>query len=190
VAETASVFGETIVFNRLLQMEDSPRARFALLASKVEGSIATVFRQVAMNGFEASVHNARRKEGELSLERLGDLWIASQTEMLGSSVELEDDFRGWWSYIPHFIHVPGYVYAYAFGFLLAVSVYRLYEERGESFVPRYLEMLSAGGSRSPEELAKIVGCDLTDESFWAGGLSVIERDIEAAEAAGRAAGLL
>lgn len=190
VAETASVFGETIVFNRLLHLEGSPRARFALLASKVEDSIATVFRQVAMNGFEASVHNARRSEGELSIDRLGELWIQSQTEMLGSSVELEEDYRIWWSYIPHFIHVPGYVYAYAFGFLLAVSVYRLYEERGESFVPSYLEMLSAGGSRSPEELAKIVGCDLADESFWAGGLSVIERDIEAAEAAGRSAGLL
>lgn len=190
VAETASVFGETIVFSRLLELEASPRARFALLASKVEDSLATVFRQVAMNGFESSVHNARRTEGELSLDRLGDLWIASQEEMLGPSVELEDDYRSWWSYIPHFIHVPGYVYAYAFGFLLAVSVYRLYEERGEAFVPNYLEMLSAGGSRSPEELAKIVGCDLADESFWAGGLSVIERDIEAAEAAGRGAGLL
>ena len=190
VAETASVFGETIVFNRLLHLEESPRARFALLASKVEDSIATVFRQVAMNGFEASAHNARRTEGELSVDRLGDLWIESQSEMLGASVELEEDYRIWWSYIPHFIHVPGYVYAYAFGFLLAVSVYRLYEERGESFVPSYLEMLSAGGSRSPEELAKIVGCDLADESFWAGGLSVIERDLEAAEAAGRSAGLL
>lgn len=190
VAETASVFGETIVFNRLLELEASPRARFALLASKVEDSIATVFRQVAMNGFEASVHNARRTEGELSLERFGDLWIGSQVEMLGPAVELEDDYRSWWSYIPHFIHVPGYVYAYAFGFLLAVSVYRVYEERGDGFVPSYLEMLSAGGSRSPEELARIVGCDLTDQSFWAGGLSVIERDLDAAESAGRTAGLL
>jgi oligoendopeptidase F len=178
------------VFKRLLGLEESPEARFALLASKVEDSIATVFRQVAMNGFEASVHNARRSEGELSLERLGELWIASQEEMLGPSVELDDDFRVWWSYIPHFVHVPGYVYAYAFGFLLAVSVYRLYEERGESFVPKYLEMLSAGGSRSPEELAQIVGCDLTDPAFWEGGLSVIERDIEAAEEAARAANLL
>lgn len=190
VAETASVFGETIVFKRLLELEDSPRARFALLASKVEDSLATVFRQVAMNGFESSVHNARRNEGELSIDRLGDLWIESQSQMLGPSVELADDYRTWWSYVPHFIHVPGYVYAYAFGFLLAVSVYRRYEERGEGFVPSYLEMLSAGGSRSPEELAQIVGCDLADPSFWEGGLGLIERDIEAAEAAGRGAGLL
>ncbi|HJR45042.1 MAG TPA: M3 family oligoendopeptidase [Actinomycetota bacterium] len=190
VAETASVFGETIVFNRLLSMEESPRSRFSLLAQKVEGSIATVFRQIAMNGFEAAVHNARRTEGELSLDRLGDLWIETQTEMLGDVFELDDDYRLWWSYIPHFIQVPGYVYAYAFGFLLAVSVYRLYEERGESFVPSYLEMLAAGGSRAPEELAGIVGCDLTDRGFWAGGLAVIEHDIERAEIEARAAGLL
>jgi oligoendopeptidase F len=190
VAETASVFGETIVFNRLLELERSPQARFALLAQKVEDSIATVFRQVAMNGFEDLIHNARRGEGELSVERIGDLWIGSQREMLGSSVELADDYRSWWSYIPHFIHVPGYVYAYAFGFLLAVSVYGLYEQRGEGFVPQYLEMLSAGGSRSPEDLARMVGCDLADPAFWEGGLAVIERDIAAAEQAATAAGLL
>ena len=183
VAETASVFGETITFNRLLEMTESPRSRFALLAHKLEDSIATVFRQVAMNGFESRVHNARRSEGELSTERFGELWIETQTQMLGDAVELHDDYSLWWSYVPHFIHVPGYVYAYAFGFLLAVSVYALYEERGADFVPSYLEMLSAGGSRSPEELAAIVGCDLNDPTFWAGGLSVIERDLAAAEEA-------
>ena len=190
VAETASVFGETIVFNRLLAMETDPQARFALLAQKVEGSIATVFRQVAMNGFEERVHNARRTEGELSVERMGELWIETQEAMLGEAVELDDEYRIWWSYIPHFVQVPGYVYAYAFGFLLAVSVYRLYEERGETFVPNYLEMLAAGGSRAPEELASIVGCDLADPAFWQGGLAVIERDIQLAEEAAVAAGLL
>ena len=190
VAETASVFGETIVFNRLLAMEDDPASRFALLAQKVEGSIATVFRQVAMNGFESQVHNARRTEGELSVDRIGDLWIETQSAMLGDAVHLDDEYRLWWSYIPHFIQVPGYVYAYAFGFLLAVSVYRLYEERGEAFVPSYLEMLAAGGSRSPEELAAIVGCDLADPAFWEGGLAVIERDLAQAEVAAVSAGLL
>jgi len=190
VAETASVFGETIVFNRLLQMSESPASRFALLAEKVEGAIATVFRQVAMNQFEAKVHNARRDEGELSLERFGDLWIETQSEQLGPPVEIDDDYRLWWSYIPHFIHVPGYVYAYAFGQLLAVSVYCIYERRGADFVPKYLEMLSAGGSRSPEELASIVDCDLTDPSFWDGGVAVIERDISLAEQAARDAGVL
>lgn len=186
VAETASVFGETIVFNRLLELEESPSGRFALLAEKVEGSIGTVFRQVAMNGFEARVHNARRTEGELSVDRLGDLWLETQTEMLGDTVDVEGGYRSWWSYIPHFIHVPGYVYAYAFGFLLAVSIYRLYEERGADFVPSYLDMLSAGGSRSPEELAAMVGCDLADPSFWQGGLEVISRDVVRAEEAAAA----
>jgi oligoendopeptidase F len=190
VAETASVFGETIVFNRLLEMADSPRSRFALLAEKVEGAIATVFRQVAMNAFESRVHNERRTQGELSIERFGDLWIETQSELLGDPVELDDEYRAWWSYIPHFIHVPGYVYAYAFGQLLAVSVYGIYEQRGADFVPSYLEMLSAGGSRSPEELAQIVGCDLADPSFWDGGLAVIERDISLAEEAARESGAL
>ncbi|MCA1708006.1 MAG: M3 family oligoendopeptidase, partial [Actinobacteria bacterium] len=190
VAETASVFGETIVFNRLLEQAESARSRFALLAQKVEGSIATVFRQVAMNQFEALVHNARRDEGELSIEHLGDLWIETQREMLGDPVELDDEYRSWWSYIPHFIGVPGYVYSYAFGHLLATSVYGIYEQRGPEFVPSYLQMLSAGGSRSPEELARIVDCDLADESFWDTGLTLIERDIQAAETAGSEAGLL
>lgn len=190
VAETASVFGESIVFNRLLDQAGSARSRFALLAEKVEGSIATVFRQVAMNGFESRVHTARRTEGELSVETIGDLWIETQREMLGEPVELSDEYRSWWSYIPHFIHVPGYVYSYAFGHLLATSVYGIYQQRGEGFVSNYLEMLSAGGSRPPEELAQIVGCDLTDPSFWATGLQLIEHDIELAETAGREAGLL
>lgn len=183
VAETASVFGETIVFNRLLELEGSPSGRLSLLAEKVDGSVATVFRQVAMNGFEGRVHNARRTEGELSIDRFGDLWIETQQEMLGDAVELGEEYRSWWSYIPHFIHTPGYVYAYAFGFLLAVSIYRLYEQQGEGFVPSYLDMLSAGGSRSPEELAEMVGCDLTDPSFWEGGLGVIEHDLARAEEA-------
>ena len=186
VAETASVFGETIVFNRLLELEDSAQGRFALLAEKVEGSIGTVFRQIAMNGFETRVHTARRGEGELSVDRLCDLWLETQTEMLGDTVDLDGGYRSWWSYIPHFIHVPGYVYAYAFGFLLAVSIYRIYEERGEDLVPGYLEMLAAGGSRSPEDLARMVGCDLTDPAFWDGGLDVIARDVERAEAAAAA----
>jgi len=190
VAETASVFGETIVFNRLLELADSPMSRFSLLASKVEGAIATVYRQVAMSGFEARVHNARRADGELSVERFGDLWFETQAEMLGDNVELGDDYRAWWSYIPHFVHVPGYVYSYAFGHLLATSVFGLYEQRGEDFVSSYLEMLAAGGSRSPEDLAQIVDCDLTDGSFWDAGLTLIERDLDAMEAAGKEAGAL
>jgi len=106
------------------------------------------------------------------------------------SVEVTEGYRTWWSYIPHFINTPGYVYAYAYGQLLALSVYRRYEEEGASFVPRYLEMLAAGGSRSPAELGQIVGVDLTDPGFWASGLDLVERQLEAAEAAAREAGRL
>jgi oligoendopeptidase F len=185
VSETASVFGETLVFRRLLEAADTPRSRLALLAENIEGSIATVFRQTAMNRFEALVHTARRTEGELSVERFGELWEESQAEMLGDAVEITPGYRMWWSYVPHFIGTPGYVYAYAYGQLLALSVYRRYLEEGEDFVPRYIELLSAGGSRSPEELAAIAGLDLEDASFWAKGLDLVRDQLEAAEAAAR-----
>jgi oligoendopeptidase F len=188
LAETASVFGETIVFGRLLAEDSSPASRLALLAENIEGTIATVFRQIAMNRFEELVHISRREQGELSVERFGELWVESQTEMLGDSVEITDGYRSWWSYVPHFIGSPGYVYAYAYGQLLALSVYQRYEQRGEEFVPRYLELLAAGGSRSPEELGQIVDVDLSDPGFWDAGLDLVERQLEAAEAAARDAG--
>jgi oligoendopeptidase F len=186
LAETASVFGETIVFGRLLEADSSPESRLALLAENLEGAIATVFRQVAMNRFEESVHTARRGEGELSVERFGELWADSQSEMLGDSVELTDGYRSWWSYVPHFIGSPGYVYAYAYGQLLALSVYQRYEHQGADFVPQYLELLSTGGSRSPQELGQIVGVDLADPGFWDAGLDLVERQLEEAEAAAQA----
>jgi oligoendopeptidase F len=183
LAETASVFGETIVFGRLLAQDGSPASRLALLAENIEGTIATVFRQVAMNRFEELVHTARREEGELSVERFGELWANSQAELLGDSVELTEGYRSWWSYVPHFIGSPGYVYAYAYGQLLALSVYQRYEQRGAEFVPRYLELLACGGSRSPEELGGIVGVDLSDPGFWDAGLELVEGQLEEAEAA-------
>jgi oligoendopeptidase F len=186
LAETASVFGETIVFGRLLEEDSSPQSRLALLAENLEGAIATVFRQVAMNRFEDLAHTARREEGELSVERLGDLWSDSQTEMLGDSVQITEGYRSWWSYIPHFINTPGYVYAYAYGQLLALSVYQRYEQRGADFVPQYLELLAAGGSRSPEELGRIVDVDLADPGFWDAGLDLVERQLRDAEAAAQA----
>jgi oligoendopeptidase F len=190
LAETASVFGETIVFGRLLAEDSTPASRLALLAENLEDTIATVFRQVAMNRFEDLVHTARREQGELSVERFGELWADSQTEMLGDSVELTDGYRSWWSYIPHFIGSPGYVYAYAYGQLLALSVYQRYEQTGAELVPRYLEMLAAGGSRSPEELGAIVGVDLSDPGFWDAGLDLVERQLQDAEAAAEASGRL
>ena len=130
LAETASVFGETIVFGRLLEEDSAPASRLALLAENLEDTIATVFRQVAMNRFEDLVHTARREEGELSVERFGELWAESQAELLGDSVELTDGYRSWWSYVPHFIGSPGYVYAYAYGQLLALSVYQALRAAG------------------------------------------------------------
>src|SRR6202043_2679375 len=187
LAETASVFGERIVFGRLLESDTTPASRLALLAENLEDTIATVFRQVAMNRFEDLVHTERREQGELSVERFGELWAESQGAMLGDSVELTDGYRSWWSYIPHFIGSPGYVYAYAYGQLLALSVYQRYEQTGPELVPRYLELLGAGGSRSPEELGRIVGIDLADPSFWEAGLNLVERQLQEAEAAAQAA---
>src|SRR3954468_21681677 len=190
MAETASVFGEQITFARLLETADTAEARLSLLARSVEGAIATVFRQTAMNRFEELAHTARRGEGELSVERLGELWGESQEELLGDSVKVTPGYLSWWSYVPHFMSTPGYVYAYAYGQLLAMSVYRRYEEQGSGFVPRYLELLAAGGSRAPEELAAIAGLDLTDPAFWDSGLALVQEKLEAAEAAARETGRL
>src|SRR5262249_50916913 len=160
------VFGETVTFGRLLDEVHEPNERLALLASNLEDQIATVFRQIAMNRFEDAMHTARRDEGELSVEQIGELWAASQTAMLGDAVEVTDGYRTWWSYIPHFIATPGYVYAYAYGQLLALSVYAQYEARGADFVPQYLDLLRAGGSMAPEELGKLIDVDLADPEFW------------------------
>jgi len=141
-----------------------------------------------MNRFEDAVHNARRDEGELSTERIGDLWASAQRDMLGDAVEVTDGYRAWWSYIPHFIGTPGYVYAYAYGQLLALSVYAQYEARGADFVPQYLDLLRAGGSMPPEELGKLVDVDLTDPNFWDRGLDIIQRQLDATTAAAQAAG--
>jgi oligoendopeptidase F len=188
MAETASVFGETLVFGRLFEQAATAESRLSLLAESIEGSIATVFRQVAMNRFEHLVHTERRDRGEIAVDRIGELWAESQTELLGDAVEVTEGYRSWWSYVPHFIGSPGYVYAYAYGQLLALAVYGRYEEEGESFVPSYLELLAAGGSRSPEELGAIVGVDLADPGFWDRGLDIVERQLDAAEAAARETG--
>ena len=190
LAETASVFGETVTFGRLLERCETAESRLSLLAQHLEGGIATVFRQTAMNRFEHLAHTARRTEGELSVERLGELWAESQAELFGDAVELTEGYRTWWSYIPHFVNVPGYVYAYSYGQLLALAVYRQYEEQGSDFVPRYLHLLSSGGSMAPEELGRIVGCDLADPGFWDGGLAIIEQQLDAAETAAFEAGRL
>jgi oligoendopeptidase F len=181
LAETASVFGETLVFERLLAEADSDDLRLSLLAERLDSSMATVFRQMSMNRFEHLMHTRRRDEGELSADRISELWNDSQAELFGDSVQITDGYRIWWSYIPHFINTPGYVYAYAYGQLLALSAYGRFVAEGESFVPRYLDLLAAGGSRSPEQLGAIIGINLADPGFWDSGLALIDDQLSAAE---------
>ncbi|GAB4546568.1 MAG: M3 family oligoendopeptidase [Anaerolineae bacterium] len=173
-AEMASVFGEMLVFNDLMAKESDPSVRLAMLASKIEDTFATVFRQVSMNRFENAVHTARREQGELSTETISALWMDTQRTMFGNSVTLRDDYGIWWSYIPHFINTPGYVYAYAFGELLVLALFNKYKREGESFVPRYIDVLSSGGSDKPENILAKAGVDLTDPTFWQEGLSIID----------------
>ncbi len=172
-AETASVFGEMLVFRRLLAAQSSDEARLSLLASKIEDSFATVFRQIVMHRFEHSAHAARRDEGELPAERLSELWIEANAPMHGDAVTLTNDYRTWWSYIPHFVHSPFYVYAYAFGELLVLALLQVYDAQGDAFAPAYVEMLGRGGSVSPEDLVRPVGIDLNDPDFWSGGVRIL-----------------
>jgi oligoendopeptidase F len=180
-AETASVFGEMLVFRRLLREEADPKRRLALICGKLEDAFATVFRQVAMTRFEETLHAARRAEGELPLERINALWMQANRPMFGDSVELSDDYAWWWLYIPHFVHSPFYCYAYAFGELLVLALLRRYDEEGEGFAPRYLELLASGSSDTPERLLAKVGLDIADPKFWDGGLALLEQLLAEAE---------
>jgi oligoendopeptidase F len=187
-AETASVFGEALTFKRLLAREDDPRRRLNLLAGRIEDSIATVFRQIAMNRFEDAVHTWRRGEGELSPEKFEEIWIETQVAMFADSVDVEG-YATWWSYIPHFIGTPGYVYAYSYGFLFALSIFRKYELEGDSMVEPYLDLLRTGGSKPPQELAEMVGLDLADPAIWGAGIDALSAELEEAEALASELGL-
>jgi oligoendopeptidase F len=176
LAETASVFGEMLTFRKVLAATKDRKQRKAMLAAKVEDMINTVVRQIAFYTFERHVHLERRN-GELTAERLGELWLQVQRESLGPAIELKPGYETFWSYIPHFVHSPFYVYAYAFGDCLVNSLYAVYEKASEGFAERYLEMLAAGGTKHHSELLRPFGLDATDPAFWQGGLSVIERMI-------------
>jgi oligoendopeptidase F len=186
-AETASVFGEMLVFQALMNREDDPSARLAMLVSKIDDSMATVFRQITMNRFEDRIHRERRGAGELSPDTFCELWMETQERMYGGSVVLGEHYRHWWSYIPHFLHTPGYVYAYAFGELLVLALFSRFKAEGEAFTGRYMELLQAGGSDWPHVLVGRLGIDLTDLSFWEQGLGEIENLIAQAEVLSRQA---
>ncbi|HEX4409276.1 MAG TPA: M3 family oligoendopeptidase [Xanthobacteraceae bacterium] len=176
LAETASVFGEMLTFRKLLAATRDKKERKAMLAAKVEDMINTVVRQIAFYTFERSVHT-ERKNGELTADRIGELWMNVQHESLGPAIELKPGYENFWAYIPHFIHSPFYVYAYAFGDCLVNSLYAVYENAADGFAERYLAMLSAGGTKHHSELLAPFGLDARDPTFWQGGLGVIERMI-------------
>src|SRR5690242_20377955 len=184
LAETASVFGEMLTFKRLLAQTKNAKQRQALLAGKVEDMINTVVRQIAFYSFERAVHT-ERKNGELTATRLGELWLSVQGESLGPAIEIKAGYENYWMYIPHFIHSPFYVYAYAFGDCLVNSLYAVYENAAEGFAERYLDMLAAGGTKHYSELLAPFGLDARDPAFWQRGLSIIERligELESLEA--------
>jgi oligoendopeptidase F len=180
LAETASVFGEMLTFRKLLAASADKKERKAMLAAKVEDMINTVVRQIAFYSFERAVHTERRS-GELTAERIGELWLDVQRESLGPAIELKPGYETFWAYIPHFIHSPFYVYAYAFGDCLVNSLYAVYEHAADGFAERYLAMLSAGGTKHHTELLAPFGLNARDPSFWQGGLGVIERMIDELE---------
>ena len=183
LAETASVFGEMLTFKRLLAQTRNAKERQALLAGKVEDMINTVVRQIAFYSFERAIHTERRN-GELTAERIGEIWLSVQGESLGPAIEIKPGYETYWMYIPHFIHSPFYVYAYAFGDCLVNSLYAVYENASEGFAERYLAMLAAGGTKHYSELLQPFGLDAKDPKFWDGGLSVIESLIAELEAIG------
>jgi oligoendopeptidase F len=180
LAETASVFGEMLTFKKLLAATRDAKERKAMLAAKVEDMINTVVRQIAFYTFERAVHT-ERKNGELTAERIGELWLEVQQESLGPAIELKPGYETFWVYIPHFIHSPFYVYAYAFGDCLVNSLYAVYEHAAEGFAERYLAMLSAGGTKPYAELLAPFGLNARDPAFWQGGLGVIGRMISELE---------
>jgi oligoendopeptidase F len=181
LAETASVFGEMLTFRRLVEETRDPRQRRAMLAAKVEDMLNTVVRQIAFYSFERKVHTERRK-GELTADSLNELWMSVQGESLGPAIRLGPGYEVFWTYVPHFVHSPFYVYAYAFGDCLVNSLYGVYERAHEGFVERYFALLSAGGTKHHSELLSPFGLNAADPAFWEIGLSMIERLIGELEA--------
>lgn len=181
-AETASVFGEMLVFNKLMERLEDPAEKLGLLMSKIDDTIATVFRQISMNRFEDRIHGARREGGELTTGEFSGHWYKTQSDLYGESVELTEEYKLWWCYIPHFLHTPGYVYAYAFGELLVLALYDLFtSSKIEGFEEKYMDLLRAGGSDWPENLIGKLGLKINDPEFWNHGLGLFEEMVRDAE---------
>ncbi len=170
-----------LIFQSQLALLTDPAQKRAFICQKLESIFATVFRQTAMNRFEQRMHEGRRHQGELSSELLCEYWLQTQRQMFGDSVALRPDYGIWWSYIPHFLATPGYVYSYAFGELLVLALYGLYQQHGDSFVTLYTELLASGGSASPYELVRPFGINLDDPGFWLQGLRVIDQMLQQVE---------
>jgi len=180
-AEMASVFGEMLLFDKLMDEVDDDETKLVLIGNKLQRDFATVFRQVIMTRFEQKLHHAYREKGELKSEQINELWLEANMKEFGESVELREEYGWWWSYVLHFVHYPFYCYAYAFGELLVLALYDLYQERGDEFVPQYLDLLKAGGSEDPKDLLQKIGIDITDPNFWNRGIEVLKEKVEQME---------
>ncbi len=180
-AEMASVFGETLLFEKLLDEVEDPETELRLIGDKLQKDFATVFRQVIMTRFEQELHRARKEKGELKSDEINEIWLKANEMEFHDSVELREEYGWWWSYVLHFVHYPFYCYAYAFGELLVLALYDMYKEKGEEFVPQYIDLLKAGGSEDPKDLLAKIGVDITDPDFWQRGLSVIRESVERLE---------
>ena len=182
LAETASTFGEMLTFEKLYSELDDDQERLSLLCGKLEDTFATVFRQVSMFRYERRIHEARRSEGELKTERLNELWQECMGEMFGESLQLGEDHKWTWLYIPHIVQTPFYVYAYAFGELLVLSLYARYQAEGQDFIAKYLELLKAGGSQSPQSILGKLGINIEEPEFWQAGCDLIATNLSKAKA--------
>lgn len=180
-AEMASVFGEMLLFDKLMNETEDPEKKLILLSDKLQSDFATVFRQVIMTRFEQKLHQAQREKGELKPEQINELWLEANELEFGDILELRDEYGWWWSYVLHFVHYPFYCYAYAFGELLVLALYDMYKKQGNEFVPKYIDLLKSGGSDDPKNLLKRIGVDITDPDFWQRGLSVLREHVEQAE---------
>jgi len=181
LAETASVFGEILTFDKLMKEEKDPQVQLALLCGKIEDVFTTVFRQVVMTDFEEKLHFAAQREGELATQRINELWMEANRPMHGQAVTLTQEYGLWWMYIPHFVHTPFYCYAYSFAQLLVLCLYQQYKKNPVAFIPKYLEMLSLGGHRKPQEICALVGLNIEDADFWSLGISLLEAMVQEAE---------